>query len=64
MLEGLEYVSNLITRYAIVEELYLSKSSVAIHQLSNSIVKFYSSILSFLGKAPREEPYQVGRSSI
>ncbi|KIM99246.1 hypothetical protein OIDMADRAFT_65994, partial [Oidiodendron maius Zn] len=51
MLEGLEYVSNLIARYAIVEELYLSQSSVAIHQLSNSIVKLYSSILIFLGKA-------------
>ena len=51
MLEGLEYVSNLIARYAIVEELYLSQSSVAIHQLSSSIVKLYSSILIFLGKA-------------
>ena len=51
MLEGLEYVSNLITRYAILEAIYRGKSSASVHQLNASVIKLYGAILVFLGKA-------------
>jgi hypothetical protein len=51
MTEGIELVSNLITRYAIVEHLYLQKSSAAKDQLTQAILKLYSTVLTYLCKA-------------
>ena len=51
LLEGLEYVSSLIARYAMVEALYLNQTSIANDQLSEAIVRLYSAVLIYLAKA-------------
>ena len=51
LLEGLEYISSLIARYAMVEALYLYLASVANDQLSEAIVRLYSAVLIYLAKA-------------
>jgi hypothetical protein len=51
MLEGMELVSNLITRYAIFEGLYLQTTSAAKDQLSQSMVKLYAAVLKYLSNA-------------
>ncbi|CAD6572877.1 MAG: hypothetical protein ASARMPREDX12_005527 [Alectoria sarmentosa] len=52
MLEGLEKVSSLITRYAMVEDMYLRRSSSSLEgQLSNALIWLYTSILVFLAKS-------------
>ena len=52
MLEGLEKVSSLITRYAMVEDMYLRRSSSSLEgQLSNALIRLYTSILVFLAKS-------------
>ena len=53
LLEGLEYVSSLIARYAMVEALYLSQASVANDQLFEAIVRLYSAVLVYLSNASR-----------
>ena len=50
-IESLETVSRLITRYAILEELYLPRNSPARNQLEDTIVRLYAEILTFLAKA-------------
>jgi hypothetical protein len=51
MAEGVELVSNLITRYTIVEKLYLEKPSAAKDQLTQAILRLYSAVLMYLSKA-------------
>lgn len=51
MIESLEAVSHLITRYAILEELYLQRSSAARDKLEDMVVRLYAEILTFLAKA-------------
>jgi len=53
MAEGLERVSNLITRYAIFESLYLHLDSVVEDQLADAIARLYGAILTYLSKASR-----------
>src|SRR5437763_17186895 len=53
MIEGLEHVSNLIARYAIVEHLYLQTASAISSELLESIIRLYTAILSYLSKASR-----------
>jgi N-terminal domain of NWD NACHT-NTPase len=53
MAEGVEFVSNLITRYTIVEQLYLQKLSTAKDQLMKAITKLYAALLKYLSKANR-----------
>jgi hypothetical protein len=53
MLEGMELVSNLITRYAIIEDLYLQTTSAAKDRLTQPLVKLYAAILKYLSKARR-----------
>jgi hypothetical protein len=53
MAEGLEHVSNLITRYAIFENLYLHVDSAVEGQLADAIVGLYTAILTYLSKARR-----------
>ena len=50
-MEGVESVSSLITRYTIVESLYLSGSNEATRNLRESIIEFYSAILTYLARA-------------
>ena len=53
MAEGLEHVLNLITRYAIFENLYLHVDSAIEDQLADAIVRLYTAILTYLSKASR-----------
>lgn len=57
--EGLELISNLITRCAIMEELYLRTltgtmaKNIAESQLKQAILKLYVAILKYLSNARR-----------
>lgn len=51
LIESMEVVSHLITRYAIFEELYLQRESAARHELEDKIVRLYAEVLTFLAKA-------------
>jgi hypothetical protein len=57
MVEGMELVSNLIARYAILEKLYLYTTmgvkSAARNQLEKAILKLYTAVLKYLSKARR-----------
>ena len=48
--ENLEAVSHLITRYAILEELYLHRISTARDKLEDMVVRLYAEILTFLAR--------------
>lgn len=50
-IENLEAVSHLITRYAILEELYLQRNSAARDKLEDMVVRLYAEILTFLARA-------------
>lgn len=50
-IQNLEAVSYLITRYAILEELYLQRKSEAREKLEDMVVHLYAEILTFLAKA-------------
>ena len=50
MIEGLESITSLLPGYAILEELYLRKSSRTSERLENSLAMLYSAILIFLAK--------------
>jgi hypothetical protein len=51
MAEGIELVSAMITRYAVVESLYLLEDSSLRIQLTDGIIKVYVAILKYLGIA-------------
>ena len=51
MAEGIELVSAMITRYAVVESLYLLEDSSLRTQLTDGIIKVYVAILKYLGIA-------------
>jgi hypothetical protein len=53
MIEGIEMVSNLITRYTLVEKHYLREQSDLQQQLSEGIVKVYAAVLTYLSRARR-----------
>ena len=57
MIEGIELVSNLITRYAILEKLYLQTitgmKAAAKDQLEKAILQLYTAVLKYLSKARR-----------
>ena len=53
ILQGVAEVSELISRYEIVEALYLKQSSEASRLLQRSLVNLYAAILTFLGSAYR-----------
>jgi nucleoside-triphosphatase THEP1 len=53
MLEGLELVFNLITRYELVERIYLQRPSSVQVRLGEAIITLYVSILQYLVKAHR-----------
>lgn len=71
MIENLEAVSHLITRYAILEELYLQRSSAARDKLEDMVVRLYAEILTFLARARKyfqssakcEKPVSLSRLS-
>ena len=51
MAEGVELVAELITRYTIVEHLYLRRPSHAKEQLTQALIKLYARVLTYLPKA-------------
>ncbi|ETS73751.1 hypothetical protein PFICI_14697 [Pestalotiopsis fici W106-1] len=51
--DGLEMITNLISRYKIFEELYLREVSKATELLKQAIIKLYASVLTFLAQAKR-----------
>ena len=51
LIQSLEAVSHLITRYAIFEELYLQRESAARNELEDMIVRLYAEVLTFLAEA-------------
>ncbi|THW35816.1 hypothetical protein D6D21_08999 [Aureobasidium pullulans] len=51
MAEGIELVSAMITRYAVVESLYLLEDSTLQNQLTDGITKLYVAILRYLSIA-------------
>ncbi|MCJ1244561.1 hypothetical protein MMC30_001759 [Trapelia coarctata] len=51
MVESVERIANLIPRYAIIEELYLTGSLKVTDQLREALVKVYTAVLSYLLKA-------------
>lgn len=53
MFEGLECVSRLVTRYALVEAMYLKGRSLLEEQLCNALIRVYTSILVFLAHSMR-----------
>lgn len=57
MVEGMELVSNVITRYATLEKLYLYTvaeiKSSAKDQLVKAILDLYTAVLKYLSKARR-----------
>jgi hypothetical protein len=63
MIVGLEYISNVITRYATFENLYLNRDSALKDQLAESIVRLYATILIYLSKASRYYDRKTGGMS-
>ena len=53
MAGGLEYVSSLVVRYAILETLYLRDASEARRYLSDAIMGLYAAVLTYLCKGRR-----------
>jgi hypothetical protein len=57
MIEGVEHVSNLITRYTILEAIYVDTlreaRTAAYEQLQSALTKLYATILTYLTKASR-----------
>lgn len=66
--ESLEQVSGLITRYAMIEGLYLNAVSAIKEQLKNAIVRLYTAVLTYLLKArryyARNTPERIARSLV
>ena len=48
---NLEAVSHIITRYAILEELYLQRKPAARDQFEDMVVRLYAEVLTYLAKA-------------
>jgi hypothetical protein len=65
MVDGVECVSELITRYAILEKIYLKRDYTALakDQLSQSIIKLYAGMLRYLSKA-KQYFYQNAAGSL
>jgi hypothetical protein len=55
-------ISNLISRYAIIEDLYLRESSEAGDLLEEAITKLYAAVLVYLAEAKRY--YEQNTASI
>ena len=51
--EGVEYITLALTRYKIVERVYLTRSNESATPLKNELTELYTCILRFLIKAQR-----------
>ena len=48
MIEGVEIVASLISRYAILEDIYLRDSTSAVERLADRLTMLYAAVLTFL----------------
>ncbi|THX57441.1 ankyrin [Aureobasidium pullulans] len=65
MAEGIELVSAIITRYAVVESLYLLEDSTLQNHLTDGITKLYVAILKYLGNHEGMTPlHNLARSGL
>jgi len=53
ILDGLEFVFNLLARYEIIEQLYLQRPSDVQKPLSSAIILLYTAVLEFLLEGER-----------
>jgi hypothetical protein len=53
MIEGLEIISRVVTRYGLVEILYMKGTSDAQKQLREQLIVLYAAVLRYLCKARR-----------
>ena len=60
MIEGLELVSSFISRYAIIEWLYLQEDWAGKRQLVEAITRLYTAILVYFAKARRYYDCRTG----
>ena len=57
--EGIEFVAGLITRYAVVEKLYLHQQSDSTPRLHEAVSKLYANVLIYLSKV---KAYYMGNT--
>jgi hypothetical protein len=53
MVEGLETISHLITRYAMFEDLYMQRDTAARDELEAMLTGRYAEVLTFIAKAKK-----------
>ena len=53
VLEGIEQITNLLSRYTLIEEIYLQQSSKAVDLLEQAVIKLYAHVLTYLAQAKR-----------
>ena len=53
IVEGVETVAHIITRYTIIEHLYLTRNTKFTDELNDAITRLYAEVLRFLSKACR-----------
>lgn len=51
VVEGAKAMASVISRYAILEDIYLHRTSKAIQELQDALVRFYTTVLLYLSKA-------------
>ena len=59
IVEGIEFVSGLITRYAVIEKLYLHQQCESTPGLYEAITKLYANVLIYLSKV---KAYYMGNT--
>ena len=50
IVEGIEYTSSLITRYTIIEKIYIDEDGELVTRFRDSIKRLYATILAYLAK--------------
>jgi hypothetical protein len=53
LLEGIEMITHLISRYAIFEDLYLNQNTSTSVQLEQALIRPYTLVLRYLSKAKK-----------
>src|SRR3954452_24576050 len=61
MIDGVERITMLISRYAIFEVLYFQRNSSVTKQLKVALTALYSSILDYLGQAYQMSSKSAGK---
>lgn len=51
VIEGAEVIARMISRYALFEDIYLHRTSKAVQELQDALVRLYTAILLYLSKA-------------